>query len=166
MQTRILSATALLLVSALSSCAAILTGTTDDVEVVPLEPSEAQGWTVTAGKQSVALGEPMVKLSKRTEQMTFTHESGETHSLKMPRKFQGGMILVDMLFTPGFGLSGIVIDAATGAFYALPETLTVDTENWVFVGHEDVAEIGPEQDAESPEPEASVRTADSSLPDA
>jgi hypothetical protein len=42
------------------------------------------------------------------------------------RTFGVGFLLMDVLFTPGFGVSGLLIDGATQAWYSLPPVIAVD----------------------------------------
>ena len=88
----------------LCSCAAMFTGSTDDVHVVPHDPEYAEGWVVKGADQSVPVGGTLVGLSKKTRPLTFENTgTGEALTLELPRKF-------------------------------LPPSLTVDLERGVFIG--------------------------------
>ena len=55
--------------------------------------------------------------------LTFTREGYTPATFQIERHMQGGILALDILFT---GLLGVVIDAATGAWYKLsPETAVV-----------------------------------------
>ncbi|MFT5050602.1 MAG: hypothetical protein ACI8QZ_002004 [Chlamydiales bacterium] len=120
---------ALAMTLSMSSCAAMLTGTTGSVQF----DSNPRGATVLAGDQE-GVTPCLLKLPKSTKEFTIQHENHGEQVLTLERTFQGGMVAMDILFTPGFGLSGMLIDGATGAFYKLPPsayhdfTLPVTTE--------------------------------------
>ena len=46
--------------------------------------------------------------------------------MPIKRKFQGGFLFLDILFTPGYGLLGILIDGPTSAFYKMPSNVEFD----------------------------------------
>jgi len=104
-----------------SSCAAMFTGTTSDVHFT----SEPSGAVVTAGDQTGKT--PCTLTIKKKEQSgTIRYEGQPEMELDLARGFQGGFLLMDILFTPGYGLVGILIDGGTGAWYKHPATIHHD----------------------------------------
>lgn len=113
-----------------SSCAAIFTGTTDDVQF----DSNPRGAFIVVGEQE-GRTPCLLTLPKSTTEYTIRYEGEEAITVPIERSFQGGMLLLDILFTPGYGLVGILIDGPTSAFYKLPpmafhdSTLPVEVES-------------------------------------
>jgi hypothetical protein len=62
------------------------------------------------------------------KQITLSHPNfpDNDQTLVWKRSFKGGMLVLDILFTPGYGLSGIIVDASTSAWYGLPPNVTYD----------------------------------------
>lgn len=94
------------------SCAAMFTGTKSTV----LVDSEPRGIPFVAGTVE-GVTPQTVKISKKTKEITFTPEGTAPVTQKLERHFQGGMLLMDILFTPGYGLVGIVVDGSTSAWF-------------------------------------------------
>lgn len=92
-------------------CATLFDGKTSEVTFT----SEPSGVLVTVDELS---GTTPVTLTipKKATEATFAFD-GEARTVELERSMQGGFILMDILFTPGFGLSGLLIDGATGAWY-------------------------------------------------
>jgi hypothetical protein len=67
-----------------------------------------------------------VDVPKRTKQVVFMHPDYEPIEVELDRSFGGGWFLMDLLFTPGFGVVGFLIDGPTSAWYKLPPMVEVD----------------------------------------
>jgi len=106
---------------ALQGCAAMFTGPED--EVVFTTPQ--QDLTLHVGDESYPLP-ATVKLSKKVKEVTVTHPDYPERTIELERKLQGGFVLMDLLFTPGFGLSGLLIDGATSAWFKHDAVVHVD----------------------------------------
>lgn len=129
-----------------TSCAAMFDGTKSTVmfQSTPLDAEvEVDGQTY---KTPVA-----VEVIKKTKSCTLRHaDFGDQRvTIEWKRTTQSGFVLMDILLTPGFGLSGLVIDGASGAFYERPATVSYDFTTRVAmpdtckVKHDDLAN-GPQ----------------------
>jgi hypothetical protein len=107
-----------------TSCAAIFTGTNSEVGF----QSQPAGGSIMIGEDTFLIPYT-TKIAKDTSAVTFTHPNYESVEVELDRGFNAGMLLMDILFTPGFGLSGVLIDAGTSAFYELPSNVSYDFEN-------------------------------------
>jgi hypothetical protein len=96
----------------LQSCAAMFTGTTSSI----LVDSEPRGIPFSIGDVR-GVTPQNVEISKKMKEITFEPRGTEPVTRKLERKFQGGMLLMDILFTPGYGLVGILVDGGTAAWY-------------------------------------------------
>lgn len=112
---------ALALSTLLTSCAAMFSGTSQEMYIT----AKQEGGSVLIGDSEYKLpfrGE----VKKKTKSLTFRHPAHGEHLVTVERKFSGGYLLMDILFTPGYGLVGILIDGATNAWYKLPTGLDFD----------------------------------------
>lgn len=120
---RVASAPVLALAFSTTSCAAMFDGTKSTVMFQTTPPGaelEVDGKTY---RTPIA-----VELSKKKHTCTLRHaEYGNAPvTVDWKRKTQGGFVLMDILFTPGFGLSGLLIDGMSGAFYKHPPMVAYD----------------------------------------
>lgn len=110
-------------VALMTSCAAMFTGTKDEITFSAM-PSE--GTTVTIGDKTYSLDGVPVSVKKKTKKVVFSNPTYGDYEVPVKRKFQGGFLFMDILFTPGYGLLGILIDGPTAAWYKLPSTIQFD----------------------------------------
>lgn len=111
------------LVLSTTSCAAMFDGTKSTVVFQSTPPGADLEVDGQSYKTPVT-----VKLSKKKNTCTLRHSEygGQPVTLEWKRKTQGGFVLMDILFTPGFGLSGLLIDGVSGAFYEHPPVVSYD----------------------------------------
>ena len=110
-----------ILIATTTGCGAIFNGTSQtltatsapDQAMVKTEPGTGQFTTPAA-----------LSLERKNNYiLTFTREGYQPATFPIRRSLQGGIVALDVLFT---GLIGVVIDAATGAWYKLtPESAVV-----------------------------------------
>ncbi len=67
-----------------------------------------------------------VQVPKSTREIIFSHPNYDSIAVRLDRDFMQGMLLMDLLFTPGFGLGGILVDGTTSAWYEMPPIVEVD----------------------------------------
>jgi len=107
-----------------ASCAAMFTGTSSEVGFQSTPP----GAQITIDE--VEYTTPFsADVAKSTTAVTFSHPDYEPVEVELDRSFQGGLFLMDILFTPGFGISGIIVDSSTSAFYSMPSIVSFDFES-------------------------------------
>jgi len=87
--------------------------------------SKPTGATVTAGSET-GVTPVVLKLGKDVSTVTFKHPSHPPRELHVDKGLGFGWFLMDVLFTPGFGIVGIVVDGSSGAWSTLPETIHCD----------------------------------------
>ena len=102
-------------------CAALFTGTSEQI----LFMSEPQGATVKVG-ETRGTTPCTLEVSKSVKNVTFTHPDYPEREVDVDRDFMWGFLLMDIFFTPGYGLSGILIDAPTSAYFNMPDLINVD----------------------------------------
>ena len=112
-----------LLLFLLQSCATMLAGTDERVQFWT-ENRKLEGVTVIVGSEQHQVP-GTVDVPKRTETVTFLHPDYDPIVVELNRDFRFGMLISDILFTPGFGLVGIIVDSITEAWYRLPATVRV-----------------------------------------
>lgn len=98
----------------LSSCATLFKGTTQEVNFSS-DPQRAEVWI-----NGIKMGETPVALkleSKKTYTIEFKKEGFETHTYTITNHVGAGWIILDVLA----GLVGVIVDAATGAWYSLDQ---------------------------------------------
>lgn len=97
-----------------SSCATLFKGTSQEVNFNS-DPQKAEVW-VNGTKMGVT---PLaLKLeSKKTYTIEFKKEGYETKSYNITNHIGAGWIILDVLA----GLVGVIVDAATGAWYSLDQ---------------------------------------------
>ncbi len=108
----------------LSSCAAIFTGTKQDVAFL----SPQGGGSVLVDEQKHTLPATL-KISKKVDTAVFSHPKYGSKSLSWQRDFQWGFFWLDFLFTPGYGVSGFVVDGVTGAWMKHPSIINYNFKN-------------------------------------
>jgi len=101
------------------SCATFIQGKTDPVKFA----------TVPAGGSVTVDGAThktpaQVEVEKRTTSASFSLPGYGTKTGKWDRKFQQDYVLINVIFTPGMGSSGIAADTASGAIWQQPESVT------------------------------------------
>ena len=106
-----------------SSCAAMFSGTKDEV-LFRAQPAE--GSYVYVGEKCFELTGDPVEIPKKTREVMFSNPAYGDFVVPLKRKIGGGWVIMDILFTPGYGITGLLIDGATGAWYKLPSTVTFD----------------------------------------
>lgn len=121
--TRRIVASCLLLATMLTTvgCGAILNGTRQTVTATSA-PDAAR---VVANPSGLAFTTPAsLNLERKNSYvLTFSKEGYSDAQFQVNRSLQAGILILDILLT---GLIGVVVDAATGAWYKLsPETATV-----------------------------------------
>lgn len=102
----------LLLALSSTSCAAMFDGTKSEVHFT----SEPSGLEVRAG-EAVGTTPVTLTIKKSVKTATISQKDGAQREIPLKRTFQGGYFLMDFLFTPGFGLSGMLVDGASSAWY-------------------------------------------------
>ena len=110
-----------LAVATLSSCAAMFTGTSSDVGF----QTDPPGALLRIGEEEFTTP-CTVDLDKSTKMITLDHPNYDPVEIEIDRSFQGGFLVLDILFTPGYGLVGILVDSLTSAFYSLPPIIHYD----------------------------------------
>lgn len=121
MQSPLLKACLMLLVLPLLGCGAIFNGTRQNITATSA-PDVA---TVTTNPGNMQFTTPAsLSLERKNDYtLTFTKEGYRPANFQINKSLQGGILVLDILFT---GLIGVVVDAATGAWYKLsPETAIV-----------------------------------------
>ncbi|WP_338289656.1 hypothetical protein [Luteolibacter sp. LG18] len=103
----------------LGSCATVMQGKTDAVKFATV-PSGGSVTVDGATHQTPAT----VEVSKKTTSATFSLPGQGEKTGKWDRKFQDDYVLMNVIFTPGMGSSGIAADTASGAIWQQPETVT------------------------------------------
>ncbi len=124
MKNLILRAAPLLVVLASTGCAAILNGTSQTIQA----NSAPSGATLRTDPLNLQFTTPAsISLERKNSYvLTFTKEGYAPATFQLQKKLSGGMVVLDVLLT---GLIGVVVDAATGAWYNLsPEAASVALE--------------------------------------
>lgn len=118
----------------LMGCGAILHGTRQTVQANSA-PSGAK-IEVSPTNEQYTTPASMSLERKNNYVLTFSKEGYTSAKFNIQKKLSGGMLVLDILFT---GLLGVIVDAATGAWYNLsPEVATVSLERFGAID-------GPEQ---------------------
>ncbi|HVY23610.1 MAG TPA: hypothetical protein VG962_09695 [Steroidobacteraceae bacterium] len=106
-----------------SGCATIFAQNESDIRF-KAEPSD--GTTVyVAGKKYALDGEP-ISVPKKTKEVLFSNPTYGDFAVPLDRNVNGGWVALDILFTPGFGLSGLIVDGSTSKWYNYPATVKFD----------------------------------------
>ena len=126
--------TVCLLVVTLMGCGAILQGTRQTIQANSA-PSAAT-IAVSPTNEEYTTPASMSLERKNNYVLTFSKEGYTSAKFNIQKKLSGGMLVLDVLFT---GLLGVIVDAATGAWYNLsPEVASVSLERLGAIG-------GPEE---------------------
>jgi hypothetical protein len=128
---RLLKVAATLAAVVLPGCATILSGTTDRAHFRTRDRA-LEGAQVVVGTESYVIPSTIV-LPNSVSEVTVRHPDFDPVVVRLERRFRVGMLVLDILFTPGFGLSGILVDGCTGAWFAQPPTVTVDLNRGIVV---------------------------------
>ncbi|HUS11683.1 MAG TPA: hypothetical protein VMZ30_14550 [Pyrinomonadaceae bacterium] len=105
-------------------CGAIFNGTRQTIQAT----SSPAGAVIKADPGGLEFTTPAsISLERKNEyRLTFSKEGYTPGTFQVQKSLNAGILLLDVLFT---GLVGVVVDAATGAWYKLsPETATVTLE--------------------------------------
>jgi hypothetical protein len=116
-----LAMAALVLLIANSGCGAIFNGTRQTITAT----SAPDAAMVSASPGNFQYTTPAsFDLERKNEYLlTFTKEGYSPATFQTKKSLQGGIVVLDVLFT---GLIGVIVDAATGAWFKLsPEAATV-----------------------------------------
>jgi hypothetical protein len=101
-------------------CATIFSGSTDKV-YFDSEPRDAT-FIIAGGIQGKT---PItLEVPKSTTAVTFSKKGYESTTVAINRSFKAGFLVLDILLTPGYGLTGCLIDALTGDWNGLPSTVS------------------------------------------
>ena len=98
----------------ISSCATLFKGTTEEVNFNS-DPQRAEVWV-----NGIKMGETPVALKlecKKTYTIEFKKEGFEPRTYTITNHVGAGWIILDVLA----GLVGVIVDAATGAWYSLDQ---------------------------------------------
>lgn len=114
---------AILLAALLSSCGAMFTGTESDVHFTSNPP----GASVRAGSKT-GTTPCTLSVSKWVREVQFSLDGYDQQSVPTNRTFMPGFLVLDILFTPGFGLTGVLFDGASQGWMKLPVNLHADLE--------------------------------------
>jgi hypothetical protein len=140
-----------------TSCAAMFTGTSQSVVLNSSTPKSSV--TIEGQKYSLPA---TAQISKKTTTATFTNPAHPTKVLTWERDFQVGFLLLDFLFTPGYGIVGMLVDSNTAAWYKQPGIIDYD----FTTGKTSVKEVAnkttgtaPSAQAPTPTPKRSSRNA-------
>ena len=98
----------------ISSCATLFKGTTEEVNFSS-DPQRAEVWV-----NGIKMGETPVALKlecKKTYAIEFKKEGFEPRTYTITNHVGAGWIILDVLA----GLVGVIVDAATGAWYSLDQ---------------------------------------------
>jgi hypothetical protein len=112
-----LAATPLLL----NSCATVIQGKTDKVTF----DSVQKGASISVDGQKSKTPATLT-ISKKTTSATFSHPGYASRKIEWKRDYQKGYVVLNVIFTPGWGVTGMATDTATGAIWDQPKTITYD----------------------------------------
>lgn len=118
----------------LTGCGAIFNGTTQTIRA----QSSPQGATITTNPATGTFTTPASLEMERSNSyvLTFSREGYSDATFQIRRTMNGGILVLDILA----GLVGVIVDAATGAWYNLsPEDVSVTLER------QNASVAGPEQ---------------------
>lgn len=105
-----------------SNCGAIFKGSRQSIQVQTSPSAVSLTLTPSAGNYTTPTTLNVER--KNNYVLTFSKEGYEDTKFEIQKHLSGGILALDILFT---GLIGVVIDAATGAWYNLkPEAITVN----------------------------------------
>lgn len=110
----------------LTGCAAMFTGTSSDVRI---DARPAGGYVILDDERHEL--PTTLDVSKKTELILFEHPEYGEQLVELDRDLMGGYVLLDLLFTPGFGLVGLLVDGTTSAWMELPTHMDHDFETYV-----------------------------------
>ena len=115
-------AAAILALALTTSCAAMFTGTTDTVRF----ESDPPGAEVVVDGEVVGTTPCTSEISKSVDEVEFRHAALGSRTVELDSSFQVGFVFMDILFTPGYGLLGILVDTATQAWWNHPDIVSCD----------------------------------------
>ena len=106
----------------LTSCAAMFSGTRHEV-VFRASPHRGTSVLVAGTEYPLSRVPP---IPKTTSSVVFRNRAYGDHVVRLDRKLETNYVILDILFTPGFGLVGVLVDAPTGAWFKLPDEVNFD----------------------------------------
>lgn len=104
-----------------ASCASVIQGKTDPVTFATVQPGAS---VEVDGQQHKTPA--TVEVLKKTTTATFSRPGQAPAKVEWKRDFQKDYVALNVIFTPGWGASGIAADTASGAIYRQPKTVTYD----------------------------------------
>ena len=113
-----------------SSCAAMFIGTKQTLQVT----SEPSGATIKVNDEVVGTTPCPIELSKSVNEVTLSHAGQEDVTVDLDWNFQFGYLLMDILFTPGYGLVGILVDGGTQSWFKHPGMVHVNFNDGTIAG--------------------------------
>ncbi len=126
----------------LPSCAAILEGTDDTIHV----DTEPRGVTVLVDDEVLGITPCDIEVYTGIEEITLSHPEWGERIIETNPRFMYGYVLLDLLVTPPYGLSGILTDSFTGAYWDQPAVLFHD----MTVPIDEQPAAAPRSDAAAP----------------
>lgn len=107
----------------LSGCATMFSDKTVSVKF-KAEPSDGTELLI-AGKKYPLDGEP-IELSKKTKEVTFSNPNYGDFTVPLDRHVNGGWVALDIFFTPGYGVIGLIVDGSSARWYRYPSDVKFD----------------------------------------
>ena len=104
------------------SCAAMFSGTSDEIAFT----SEPSGAEVVVAGHSVGTTPCSAKVDKGIDDVVFKDATLGERKVHLDSSFQFGFLLLDVLFTPGFGASGVLGDLITQGWWDHPAIVHCD----------------------------------------
>lgn len=105
-----------------TGCATVFGGTTDEVAI----NSVPTGATVRSGETILGTTPLIANVSRSADYLTFEHPAHGRRKVPLDSSFRFGALFCDILFTPGFGSSGILIDTIAQAWWDHPANVMCD----------------------------------------
>jgi len=109
--------------TSLSGCATMFSDKTVSVKF-KAEPSDGTELLI-AGKKYPLDGEA-IELSKKTKEVTFSNPNYGDFTVPLDRHVNGGWVALDIFFTPGYGVIGLIVDGSSARWYRYPSDVTFD----------------------------------------
>lgn len=109
--------------TSLSGCATMFSDKTVSVKF-KAEPSDGTELLI-AGMKYPLNGEP-IELSKKTKEVTFSNPNYGDFTVPLDRHVNGGWVALDIFFTPGYGVIGLIVDGSSSRWYRYPSDVKFD----------------------------------------
>lgn len=116
-----LAAGVFLVAASFTSCASLFDGKTQQVTFTSPQPKSSV--MVEGQKYTLPVS---ATISKKTTSATFSNAKYASKELTWKRDYQWGYLFMDVLFTPGWGISGLIWDGSTQAWYKHPAVIDYD----------------------------------------